>query len=130
MQDSFRRSTITLPLPAPLAASVGQVTYTSPRPQRISGAQLCLSDTGTGSGATTANVNVNGVAINAAGTLSIAGAASGKSVSTAITEGQNNYPGGARLNPGDVVTVDLAAVPGTTVPKAGFIVLDIVEIDI
>lgn len=130
MQDSFRRSTITLPLPAALAASVGQVTYTSPRPQRIVSAQLCLSDTGTGAGATTANVNINGTQINAANSLSIAGGAAGKSVSTTIVEGVNNYPGGARLNKGDVVTVDLAAVPGTTVPKAGFIVLDIVEVDV
>jgi hypothetical protein len=130
MQDSFRRSIITLPLPAPLAASVGQVTYTSPRPQRIAGAQLCLSDTGTGAGATAVNINVNGAAVNAAGSLSIAGAATGKSISTPITLGSNQYPGGARLNKGDVVTVDLASVPATTAPKAGFVVLDIVEVDI
>lgn len=130
MQDSFRRSTITLPLPAPLAASVGQVTYTSPRPQRIAGAQLCLSDTGTGAGATAVNINVNGAAVNAAGSLSIAGAAGGKSIGTAITKGSNQYPGGARINAGDVVTVDLASVPATTVPKAGFVVLDVVEVDI
>ena len=160
MQDSFRRSTITLPLPAPgtftpgtlpvytpgtpptyvpgtlptqspgLAAGVGQVTYTSPRPQRIVGAQLCLSDTGTGAGATAVNININGVAVNGAGSLSIAGAAAGKSVGTAITAGVNNYPGGARLNKGDVVTVDVASVPATTVPKAGFVVLDIVEVDV
>ncbi|MGA2809716.1 MAG: hypothetical protein ABSE87_16425 [Terracidiphilus sp.] len=130
MQDSFRRSTLTLPLPAPLAASVGQVTYTSPRPQRIAGAQLCLSDTGTGAGATAVNVNINGVAVNAAGSLSIAGAAVGKSIGIPVTKGSNQYPGGARLNAGDVVTVDLASVPATTVPKAGFVVLDIVEVDI
>lgn len=130
MQDSFRRSTITLPLPAPLAASVGQVTYTAPRPMRIVSAQLCLSDTGTGSGATTANLNVNGSAINATNSLSIAGAATGKSISTTISAGVNNYPGGARINKGDVVTVDLAAVPGTTVPKAGFLILDVVEVDV
>jgi hypothetical protein len=130
MQDSFRRSTLTFPLPAPLTVSVGQVTYTAPRPQRIAGAQLCLSDTGTGSGATTVNINVNGVAVNAVGSLSIAGAATGKSIGTAITGGSNNYPGGARINAGDVVTVDVTAVPGTTVPKAAFVVLDIVEIDI
>src|ERR1035437_8286952 len=47
MQDSFRRSTLTLPLPSTLALATGVVTYISPRPQRIAGAQLCLSDTGT-----------------------------------------------------------------------------------
>lgn len=129
MQDSFRRSTITLPLPAALAASVGQVTYTAPRMQRIAGAQLCLSDTGTGAGATAVQINVNGVAITAAGDLSIAGAAPGKSTSKIITLGSNQYPGGARINKGDVVTVDLVSIPGTTAPKAAFVVLDIVEVD-
>lgn len=130
MQDSFRRSTLTLPLPAAIAAGVAQVTYKAPRPMRIAGAQLCLSDTGTGAGATNANVNVNGTAINAANSLSIAGAASGKSIGTSITGGSNQYPGGARLNPNDVVTIDVTSVPATTVPKAGFIVLDMVEVDI
>lgn len=130
MQDSFRRSTLTFPLPVALVASVGQVTYISPRPQRIAGAQLCLSDTGTGAGATTVNIKVNGVAINAAGSLSIAGAAGTKSIGAGITAGSNQFPGGARVNKGDVITVDVAAVPGTTVPKAAFVVLDIVEIDI
>jgi hypothetical protein len=48
MQDSFRRSTITLPLPTPLTATNSVATYVSPRKQRVSQAQLCLSDTGTG----------------------------------------------------------------------------------
>ena len=191
MQDSFRRSTITLPLPAPLAASNGQVTIISPRPQRIVSAQLCLSDTGVDTphatalataqatltadtaaaaiadAAYTANpagvgllaaktaadalvvtdqaavvaaqaaitstvavVNVNGTSITNTGALSIKAAAAGKSVSTTITKGSNQYPGGARLNAGDVVTVDLASVPATTVPKAGFVLLDIVEVDV
>lgn len=130
MQDSFRRSTITLPLGAPLVAAVGAATYTSPRPQLIAGAQLCLSDTGTGSGATAVNINVNGAAVNGAGSLSIAGAAAGKSISASITGGSNQFPGGARLNAGDTVTVDVASVPGTTVPKAAFVVLDIVECDV
>jgi hypothetical protein len=130
MQDSFRRSTLTLPVLAPLAASVGQATYTAPRPMRIAGAQLCLSDTGTGAGATAVSINVNGTAINAAGSLSIAGAAAGKSLGIAITGGSNQYPGGARLNKGDVVTVDVTSVPATTVPKGGFVVLDIVEVDV
>lgn len=131
MQDSFRRSTITLPLPgSPLAASVGQASYTAPRPQLIAGAQLCLSDTGTGAGATAAQINVNGVAITAAGDLSIAGAAGGKTASKSITLGSNQYPGGARINAGDTVTVDVASVPATTVPKAAFVVLDVVEVDV
>jgi hypothetical protein len=130
MQDSFRRSTLTLPLPAALAVSNGQATYIAPRPMRIAGAQLCLGDTGTGAGATNVNVNVNATAVNAANSLSIAGAAAGKSVGVGITGGSNNYPGGARLNKGDIVTVDLTSLPATTSPKAAFVVLDIVEVDI
>lgn len=130
MQDSFRRSSITLPLPAALAASVGQATYVSPRPQLIVGAELCLSDTGTGAGATNVNINVNGAAINVASSLSIAGGAAGKSVSTLISGGTQRFPGGAAVNTGDTVTVDLTAVPATTVPKAAFVVLDMIEFDV
>jgi len=191
MQDSFRRSTITLPLPAPLAAANGQVTYLSPRPQRIAGAQLCLSDTGADTAHTTAlntakatlvtdtaaaavadaayaanpggagllaaktaadalvvtdqaavaaaqaaltatavTVKVNGTAVSDAGALSIQVGAASNSAGTDITRGSNQYPGGARLNKGDVVTIDVTSVPATTVPKAGFVVLDIVEVDV
>lgn len=130
MQDSFRRSTITLPLPGALAAGAGQASYTSPRSQRIASAQLCLSDTGTGAGTTEVAIKVNGTAITAAGDLAIAGAAGTKTISKAIVKGSNQFPGGARLNAGDVVTVDVSSVPATTQPKAGFVVLDIVEVDI
>lgn len=130
MQESFRRSTITLPLPSTLVAATGVASYVSPRTQRIAGAQLCLSDTGTGTGATNVNVKINGTAVNDANSLSIAGAATGKTASTKITGGSNNFPGGARLNPGDTVTIDVASVPATTAPKSAFVVLDIVEIDI
>ena len=45
-----------------------------------------------------------------------------------LTDSQ--FPGGMRLNAGDVVTVDVASVPATTVPKAAFVVLDIIEVDV
>lgn len=128
MQDSFRRFTLTLPLPGPLAASNGQVAFTARRAVRVASAELSLSDTGTGAGSTNVNVNVNGVAINPANSLSIAGAAGGKSVSADIIAG-SQYPGGFRVNKGDVITVDVTAVPATTQPKAGFITLDLVELD-
>jgi hypothetical protein len=130
MQDSFRRSTITLPTPSVVAAANGVASYTAPRPMRIAGAQLCLSDSGTGAGATKAVIKVNGVAVTAANDLSIAGAAANKTVSSSVTLGSNQFPGGARLNKGDLVTVDITAVPGTTVPALAFVVLDIVEVDI
>lgn len=130
MQDSFRRSTITLPTPAAVAAAVAVASYTAPRPMRIAGAQLALSDSGTGAGATKALIKVNGVAITAANDLSIAGAAGNNTVSSVVILGSNQFPGGARLNKGDLVTVDITAVPGTTVPKCATVILDIVEVDV
>ena len=73
---------------------------------------------------------MNGAAINAANSLSIAGAAGGKSVTASIAGEVGAVPPGARLNAGDVVTVDITSVPATTQPKGGFIVLDIIELDI
>lgn len=128
MQDSFRKSFLTLPLQPTLAAATAVITYIAPRPFRIIGAQLCLSDTGTGTGATTANVKVNGTAVNPASSLSIAVGAGANAVNTAISL-SSQYPGGHRVNKGDVITVDVAAVPGTTVPKNGNVVLDLVELD-
>ena len=129
MQDSFRRSTLTLPTPATVAAANGVASYTAPRKMRIAGAQLCLSDSGTGAGATKAVINVNGVPIIAANDLSIAGAAGNKTVGVGVSLGSNQYPGGALVNKGDLITVDITAVPGTTVPKCATVVLDMLELD-
>jgi hypothetical protein len=129
MQDSFRRSHLTLPLLATLAAANGVVTFKATQKTRIHTAQLCLSDSGTGAGSTEVRVNVNGTAITTAGDLAIAGGAAGKSVSKTITKGSNQFPGGALLNIGDTVTVDIASVPATTQPAAGFVVLDLVQVD-
>jgi|GEM_PF-6517426 len=128
MQDSFRRSHLTLPLPAALAVSNGQVTFTATQKTRIRAAELCLSDSGAGAGSTAVQVNVNGVAITAAGDLSIAGGAAAKSISKTISKGSNQFPGGALLNIGDTVTLDLVSVPATA-PKAAFVVLDLVQVD-
>lgn len=128
MQDSFRRNFLTLPLPAALAVSVGQVTYTAPRPFTISWLQLCLSDTGTGAGNTTVNLKQNGTTI---GTVSIAGASGSKSAGVAlISSAGSQFPPGVRINKGDVLTIDLAALPATTSPKAAIVALDIYELDV
>lgn len=129
MQDSFRKSSITLPLPGPLAVGNAQVTFTSYRNLRLTRLQLCLSGSGTGAGATNVNVNQNGTAINAANALSIAGAAGTPNVATQLNTG-NSYPGGDRINKGDVITVDITSVPATTQPKGGFVVLDVIELDV
>ena len=130
MQDSFRRSHLTLPLPVPLAAGVAKATFTASQTTRIHAAQLCLSDSGTGASGTEVTIKVNGVAITAAGDLLIAGGAAGLTKTVTISKGSNQFPGGARLNIGDVVTVDIASVPATTVPAAAFVVLDLVQVDI
>lgn len=128
MQDSFRKSFLTLPLQPTLAVATAVITYIAQRPMRVIGAQLCLSDTGTGTGATTANVKVNGNTIIPASSLSIAVGAGANAVNTPVTLNAQ-YPGGFRVNKKDVITVDVSAVPGTTVPKNGNIVLDVVELD-
>jgi len=128
MQDSYRKSFLTLPLQPVLAVATAVITFIAPRPFRVIGAQLCLSDKGTGTGATTANVNVNGTAINPASSLSITVAGSVTAVNTPITLNAQ-FPGGLRVNKGDVITVDVTAVPGTTVPKNGNVILDLVQLD-
>jgi len=110
-----------------LAAGVGQATWNVERPVSVSGAQLCLSDTGTGAGNTTVNIKQNGTLI---ATISIAGAAGSKSAKTPISSPQSQFPSGVRLNVGDVITIDVAAVPATTSPKAGAVVLDVYELDV
>jgi hypothetical protein len=129
MQDSFRKSLLTLPLQPTLAVATAAITYIVQRPSRVIGAQLCLSDSGTGAGATTVNVLVNAVAINPAASLSIAVGAGSNAVNTPISL-DSQYPGGFRVNKGDVITVNVTAVPGTTVPKNANVVLDLVEIDV
>jgi hypothetical protein len=129
MQDSFRKSNLTLPLPA-LAVANGVATYIAQHTARIHRAQLCLSDTGTGAGATSVRVNVNGVDVTGPGDLSIAQGAASKAVDMSVAGGSNQFPGGARINFGDVVTIDVTAVPATTAPKAAFVVLDLVQVDV
>jgi hypothetical protein len=130
MQDSFRKSTITLPLFGTLAVLTAAATFTSKRSFVITGAQLGLPDTGTGTGNTTVVVKVNGTAVNGSGS-SVAGAATGKSVAIALTPtSPAGNPSGVSINPGDVVTVDVTAVPGTTAPKGGAVYLDVVQRDI
>lgn len=128
MQDSFRKSLLTLPLLPTLLVQAAVAIYIAQRSMLIDSAQLGLSDQGTGAGATTVNVKVNGVAINPAASLSVAVGAASNAVATPITL-NSQFPGGFRINAGDVVTVDIAAVPATTVPKNGFVVLGLVEVD-
>jgi hypothetical protein len=129
MQETLRKSFLTLPLTGPLAVANGAATFIATHKARIAAVQLTLSDTGTGAGSTKAMVNVNGAAITADGNLAIAGAAAGKAVQSPVSLGVNNYPGGALINPGDTVTIDISAVPATAAPKGGSVILDLTQVD-
>jgi len=120
---------LTLLLPA-LAVANGVATYVAQHRARIHRAQLCLSDTGTGAGSTKVRVKVNGNDVTGAADLSVAQGAATPAVDMAVNAGTNLFPGGALINPGDVVTVDVMAVPATTVPKCAFVVLDLVQVDV
>lgn len=126
-QQLLRKSVLTLPLFA-VAVAAGQASFTASTRFRIHYAQLSLSDTGTGAGNTAALLKVNSVAITGASDLSIAGASVGKSVKAKITNG-TQYPGGHIVNPGDVITVDITAIPGTTAPAKAVAYLDVTQVD-
>jgi hypothetical protein len=104
-------------------------TYKAKHRMRISNAQLNLSDPGTGTGSTSVRVKVGSTAIVADGDLAITVASAGKEVDVDVTLGSNQFPGGALVNPGDLVTVDVISVPGTNVPKCSFVTLDVVQVD-
>ncbi len=128
MQDSFRRSSLTLPILAALAAANGVATIVATQKTRIAAAHLCLTDSGSGAGATEVRLNINGVAVTAAGDLAIAAGAASPTVSKRIALGSNQYPGGALVNAGDTITVDVVSVAGNK-PAGAFVVLDLVQVD-
>jgi hypothetical protein len=130
MEVGFRRSNLTLPLPNPLAAGVGQATHFVTTKARISHVQLSLSDTGVGAGSTEVVINVNGVPVSNAGGIAIAGAAASKTAGYDVTLGINEFPGGARVNEGDLITVDVISVPDTTVPKQACVILELLQVDV
>jgi hypothetical protein len=127
--EIWRKNFLTMVLFGPLAVANGVATFIATHRCRIASAQLGLTDTGTGAGATTVRININGNAITGAADLSLAGAGANKAVSSNIVLGSNQFPGGALIQPGDVVTVDVTAVPATTVPKGGTVTLDLTQVD-
>ncbi len=130
MSEILRRSFITLPLPGSPAVAVGLATFIASRPLRIIDAQLALSDSGVGAGATTVAVNLNGTALTLSAPLTVAQGAAVAGTLAAVIGTTQAYPGGQRVNKGDVVTVDVTAVPATTAPKAAAVILTVVEQDI
>jgi hypothetical protein len=129
-QEQLRRSYITLSLPASPAVGAGQSTFIATHPMRIISAQLGVSDTGTGAGATTVALNQNGMAIATTAALTIAQGAATKATKSALPGTTQSYPGGQRVNIGDVITVDVTAVPATTAPKAATVILSVTQLDV
>lgn len=129
MQDSLRKSYLPLTLFGALAVAASVATYKVTRTGVLIGAQLALTDSGTGAGNTSVVVKKNGTAITP--TLSVAGAAASPNATTTamVNSGASPYPAGTLVQAGDVITVDITALPATTSPKAGTVYLDYVQID-
>ena len=128
-QDSFRRSHLTLPLFGPLAVAATVATFLVDRHQRLAAVQLTLTDSGVGAGQTSIAVKINGNDVTPAG-LAVAGAAPVPAIGGKVIGGVQGFPNGAALEPGDVITIDVTAVPATTAPKGGAVVLDLVQLDV
>jgi len=129
MDILLRRSYVSLALPGNLAVAAGVAGFVAEFPANIVKAQLYLGSTGTGAGSTTVTVKKNGTAILPAAGLTIAGAAAGKTAESATTKPEG-LPGGVRIDVGDVITVDVSAIPGTTASANGEVKLHIVQSDI
>lgn len=126
--ETLRRSFIPLHLFGNLAVAASVATFTVPRSLVLSRAQLSLPGSGTGAGGTTVDVKVNGIAVITA--ITVASAAANPTATQLASPSAGTYPSGWRLNAGDVVTVDVTAVPGTTVPPGGVVYLDVVQVDV
>lgn len=125
--EKIGRSYVTLPLLGAPAVGAGVAAFVAPHALRISGAQLFLKSTGTGAGSTTAQVKVGANNILQAD-LTIAAAAATKYVKQSARGG--GVPGGYDVNAGDVVTVNITAIPGTTAPTDGYVVLHIAQVEV
>jgi hypothetical protein len=112
----------------PLAVAASVATYKVGKSAVLTGAELSLADSGVGAGSTSVVVKVNGVAVTPA--ISVAGAAAGVTTyAKTSNEAPAVYPAGIGLKPGDVITIDITAIPGTTPPKGGVVYLDLTQRD-
>jgi hypothetical protein len=89
-----------------------------------------LTETTLGGGPTTVIVNQNGTTLATDVPLSVAQYATVNATKVKVLGTIQSYPGGERVNIGDVITVDMTSVPVTTSPKAAAVILTVVEMDI
>jgi hypothetical protein len=111
------RSVKTLFVAGALAVVNGRATWAAQGKGRIQEVEMSLGLTGSVSGSTTIDVKKNGTSIMVGTPLTIAQGATTKFVrSAALVYGPvgGGEPAGVDYVEGDVFTVDLTAVPGTT----------------
>jgi hypothetical protein len=89
-----------------------------------------LTQTTLGGGPTTVLINQNGTALITDSPLSVQQYATVNATKVKMLGTIQSYPGGQRINVGDILTVDLTSVPVTTSPKAATVILTVVEMDI
>lgn len=95
-----------------LAAAAAVATFVAVFRFRLTAVVLALGNTGGTSGNTDVDVNRNGASIMPAQALRIAQGAATKYVK-APPAGATGEPSGLVIEPGDVITIDIDAVPGT-----------------
>ena len=111
------RNKIPLIVPGALATGVGQATYQAQEKGRVNEVEIALGATGSVSGNTTVDVKKNGVSILAAGPASIVQGSATKTLritSLVLGPAGGGEPSGVDYVEGDLFTVDITAVPGTT----------------
>jgi len=96
-----------------LAAGTDKAIWPVRFPCRLLECSLALRTTGATSGNTDVDVNKNGSTVLTAPGLRIVQGASTKHVSAKPSVGVAGHPNGVPLKAGDVVSVDIDAIPGT-----------------
>lgn len=106
-----------------LAAGAGKDIWTAQTRCELLEAELCLRTTGTGAGNTDVDIKKAGNLIWVTPGLRIASAAAAPAaVRAKPTVGvSNSEQAGVALEPGDAITADVVAIPGTTASAGGFV---------
>jgi len=104
---------ISLVRPGALAAATDVAGYRAQRNFRVIGVSMFLRTTGATSGSTTVDVNKAGASILSAA-MSVAQGAAQKWQEGALGSAARGYPRGVDVLKGELITVDIDAIPGTT----------------
>ena len=125
-----RRTAVNLPIgDGNLAVGTDKAIWPVRFPCRLLECSLALRTTGATSGNTDVDVNKNGVSVLTAPGLRIAQGAATKHVSVKPGVGVAGHPAGVPLKVGDVVSVDIDAIPGTA-STGGLVTLTVAPTDV